>query len=128
MEADHVRGEKKFNLGARDVRFGTEKEIRDELAKCDPTCRNCHSLLGWLRRSGLRLSDFAPRSGRWLPPGASLSTWSGTRLPAKAARIPSDRVNSAAQGPPRFTSASREESGLGRQSNGPQAIRGRVLR
>lgn len=40
MDFDHVRGEKKFDVGA-----GTTRALQvllDEIAKCEVVCSNCH--------------------------------------------------------------------------------------
>lgn len=42
MEFDHVRGEKKFNIGALGATSKTD-ELIEEIAKCDVVCGNCHS-------------------------------------------------------------------------------------
>lgn len=42
MELDHVRGVKKFSLSA--AHAYSEKRIREEIAKCDVRCPNCHKL------------------------------------------------------------------------------------
>ena len=40
MDLDHVRGEKKFSLS--DARTHSAQQVKDEIAKCDPVCANCH--------------------------------------------------------------------------------------
>lgn len=41
MDFDHVRGEKRFNIGSN-LLTPTIDELLDELAKCDVVCSNCH--------------------------------------------------------------------------------------
>lgn len=41
MQFDHVRGEKKFNIGSRKEKPTLEAVI-EEIAKCDIVCANCH--------------------------------------------------------------------------------------
>ena len=42
LSLDHVRGEKKFNIGSRwDVSMSS---LQEELAKCDVVCHNCHAI------------------------------------------------------------------------------------
>lgn len=43
MEFDHVRGEKLGNVSVL-VAKASEQRIRDEIAKCDVVCANCHRL------------------------------------------------------------------------------------
>ncbi len=44
MDFDHVRGEKKFNLGSV-LALNVSAEILDEeIAKCDIVCANCHRI------------------------------------------------------------------------------------
>ena len=40
MQFDHVRGKKEFNLSA--VTGRAEQKVKDEIAKCDIVCSNCH--------------------------------------------------------------------------------------
>lgn len=42
MQFDHVRGTKEFNIGQRLFSNGI-KRIREEIAKCDVVCSNCHA-------------------------------------------------------------------------------------
>lgn len=42
MEFDHVRGEKKFNIGALGVNSKTSV-LMEEIQKCDVVCCNCHA-------------------------------------------------------------------------------------
>jgi hypothetical protein len=41
FDFDHVRGEKIYNVATLVIK-GTLDELRDELAKCDVVCANCH--------------------------------------------------------------------------------------
>lgn len=41
LEFDHVRGKKKFNLSGN-AYAKSDKEIEEEIAKCEIRCRNCH--------------------------------------------------------------------------------------
>lgn len=40
MDFDHVRGEKKFNIGAS--RHCGINKIKEEIEKCEIVCSNCH--------------------------------------------------------------------------------------
>lgn len=42
MDFDHVRGEKKFNLSSS--HGYSEATIREEIAKCELVCANCHRI------------------------------------------------------------------------------------
>ena len=46
MEFDHVRGVKKFGISraVSNPRADAEEAIREEIAKCDVVCSNCHRL------------------------------------------------------------------------------------
>ena len=96
IELDHVpgRGPKLYVLGSREARYLDEATLRRELAKCDPTCRNCHSFRTWYRlyRPGLRTPVPQPR-GRNLPPGASLVPWTKTNVVAPAQGLQDHRAN-----------------------------------
>jgi hypothetical protein len=48
MQFDHVRGEKKFNIGGgvRGI-----SSIIAEIAKCEVVCANCHALRTWMFRA-----------------------------------------------------------------------------
>ncbi len=41
MDFDHVRGEKKFNIGGSHIKYGIDT-IKNEIDKCDVVCSNCH--------------------------------------------------------------------------------------
>lgn len=43
MDFDHVRGDKKFNLGGAYEKRG-RKVVLAEMAKCDVVCANCHRI------------------------------------------------------------------------------------
>lgn len=43
LEFDHIRGEKKFNIG-RTLTVGTMKILEEEIAKCEVRCANCHKI------------------------------------------------------------------------------------
>jgi hypothetical protein len=45
IDPDHVRGNKINNISRMISSTCTEKELRTELAKCDPRCANCHRLI-----------------------------------------------------------------------------------
>lgn len=47
MQFDHVRGEKLFELGVAPNRHISEARVRDELAKCEVVCANCHAERTW---------------------------------------------------------------------------------
>src|SRR5438445_117020 len=47
MQFDHSRGEKLFNLAQG--HYHGEQQIRDEVAKCDIVCANCHAIRTWNR-------------------------------------------------------------------------------
>lgn len=49
LEFDHVRGEKVYNVCSMPGQFGIDK-IKDEIAKCDIVCVNCHAMRTWMRR------------------------------------------------------------------------------
>lgn len=42
MHYDHVRGTKLFNIGISSYHFGIKK-LREEIAKCEVVCANCHA-------------------------------------------------------------------------------------
>lgn len=47
MDFDHVRGTKRFNIGqARSWKIET---LREEIAKCDLVCSNCHRIRSFAR-------------------------------------------------------------------------------
>jgi hypothetical protein len=61
MQFDHVRGEKKFHLSSGIDH--SEATIREEAAKCDVVCANCH----WLRTSSRRVNPLRDRVIRPVP-------------------------------------------------------------
>lgn len=48
MQFDHVRGEKRFDIGSRANHLG---RLIEEIAKCDVVCANCHSIRTHTRRN-----------------------------------------------------------------------------
>lgn len=50
MDFDHVRGEKRKNLGA--VYIWKRETLEAEIAKCDLVCSNCHRIRTHLRSQG----------------------------------------------------------------------------
>ncbi|AJD82175.1 HNH endonuclease [Mycobacterium phage Cosmo] len=44
MDFDHVRGVKEFNIGSYRTKSYSLQRIRDEIAKCDVVCSNCHRI------------------------------------------------------------------------------------
>jgi len=42
LEFDHVRGEKKYNIGDLIRRYSSWETIQAEIAKCEVRCANCH--------------------------------------------------------------------------------------
>lgn len=55
MEFDHVRGEKKFNIGALGRNVKTD-ELIAEMNKCDVVCGNCHAQRTYSRIIGKEVS------------------------------------------------------------------------
>ena len=53
MELDHARGKKSFPLTANSARWVNIDRLRDEIAKCDPRCPNCHRLRHHNEREGI---------------------------------------------------------------------------
>ncbi len=49
MQFDHVRGEKKFNLGAIPGKDTTFDMVVDEVLKCEIVCANCHAHRTYMR-------------------------------------------------------------------------------
>ena len=54
MDFDHVRGEKKYNLQRLSNSSASWKTIKDEIAKCDVVCSNCHRQRTHDRSTGSR--------------------------------------------------------------------------
>ena len=52
MDFDHVRGEKKFSLN--NGASHTDKDVADELLKCDLVCACCHRIRTVERRAPIR--------------------------------------------------------------------------
>lgn len=44
MTFDHVKGEKKFNLGEATAKCKSMKALLEEVEKCVVVCQNCHTL------------------------------------------------------------------------------------
>jgi len=70
MQFDHVRGKKEFNLSAASAR--AEQKVKDEIAKCDIVCSNCHDDRTYKRdlekrQRGERSAFFVPRGTRRAP-------------------------------------------------------------
>jgi hypothetical protein len=51
MQFDHVRGEKKFGIGAARS-CGSVRQILEEIAKCEVVCANCHAERTFTRAEG----------------------------------------------------------------------------
>jgi hypothetical protein len=49
MDFDHVRGEKSFNVGSGVGRYSVEA-LKEEIAKCELVCSNCHRIRHHVRR------------------------------------------------------------------------------
>jgi hypothetical protein len=54
MDFDHVRGEKKFNIG-QEAFSRSRKDLLTEIAKCDIVCANCHRIRTAERKAGRRI-------------------------------------------------------------------------
>ena len=54
LEFDHVRGEKKFDVGQCLAR-NTWQTVLDEIAKCEVVCANCHRRRTARRRQSVRV-------------------------------------------------------------------------
>jgi len=52
MQADHVRGKKKYKISFFYYGNGTMKGLLAELAKCEVRCANCHCLRHAVERNG----------------------------------------------------------------------------
>ena len=52
MDFDHVRGEKKFNIG-ESVSCGSSSRVLEEIEKCDLVCANCHRVRTYNRLQGV---------------------------------------------------------------------------
>ncbi len=52
MQFDHVRGVKSFNLGSANSRANNLDALREEIAKCDVVCANCHAVRTDARTTG----------------------------------------------------------------------------
>ncbi len=49
MDFDHVRGEKKFNVGQR-MAYVSAEDLQAEIMKCDVVCANCHRVRSFGRK------------------------------------------------------------------------------
>lgn len=58
MQFDHVRGTKEFNLARASQHGYGQVRVRDEIAKCDVVCANCHAIRTYERsHEGVVLVD-----------------------------------------------------------------------
>ena len=69
MQFDHVRGEKLFDLSQASGR--AEQKVKDEIAKCDIVCSNCHDDRTYKR--DLEKLERGERTGCLIPRGTRLS-------------------------------------------------------
>jgi hypothetical protein len=53
LQFDHIRGEKKYNIGDLFHRYGSWRVIEEEIEKCEVCCANCHQ-----RRTAARQGTF----------------------------------------------------------------------
>ncbi len=44
MQFDHVRGDKRFNIGEATAMSPSLKTLHEEIEKCDIVCANCHAV------------------------------------------------------------------------------------
>lgn len=51
MDFDHIDGKKKHNIARYANSAVSIKTIKDELAKCELVCANCHRLRTWIRQN-----------------------------------------------------------------------------
>jgi hypothetical protein len=49
MDFDHITGEKKYNLSRLMKVTASWKTIKEEVAKCEIVCSNCHRIRSWKR-------------------------------------------------------------------------------
>lgn len=49
MDFDHVRGNKKYNIATIANSLASIAKIKEEIAKCEVVCANCHRLRTWQR-------------------------------------------------------------------------------
>lgn len=47
MDLDHVRGTKVAGVSSMVVSGYSEKRVREEIAKCEVVCANCHRIRTW---------------------------------------------------------------------------------
>lgn len=79
LEFDHVRGEKLFTIGQSYDH--SLKALKEEIAKCEVRCANCHRRVTWQRNQGRKVHNHefdteAPRQrrGRSNPSGGGLGS------------------------------------------------------
>ena len=70
MQFDHVRGKKEFELSDSSCR--ALQKVKDEIAKCDIVCSNCHADRSYKRREealerGETVGCIVPRGSRHSP-------------------------------------------------------------
>jgi hypothetical protein len=58
MDFDHVDGKKKHNIARYANSAVSIKTIKDEIAKCQVVCANCHRLRTWERLNGWYNKDY----------------------------------------------------------------------
>lgn len=49
MQFDHVRGEKKFDIGSAIWGYVRMDDLLDEISKCEVVCANCHAIRTYTR-------------------------------------------------------------------------------
>ena len=52
LDFDHVRGNKKYNIGRMVFRGYGVDTIQEEINKCDVRCKNCHAIATYNRAGG----------------------------------------------------------------------------
>lgn len=68
MDFDHVRGEKVAAVSALVAQAAVLKRLRDEIAKCDIVCANCHRIRTAKRLAAIERARRLQRSGWELVP------------------------------------------------------------
>ena len=61
LDFDHVRGEKVDDVGSMIRRGRSIRAVRDEIAKCEVRCRNCHAIVTISRLGASWHDRFLPR-------------------------------------------------------------------
>src|ERR1700749_2188547 len=51
MDFDHVKGEKRYNIGSQLSHFSSLEDLQKEIDKCDIVCANCHRHRTWMRKT-----------------------------------------------------------------------------